>query len=650
MIYNRPEYWLKKKSLPILAASSSWYSDDALPRSDISRVAFSDNYKPTGSEAYIWDASAAKDGSVMAYITGTELTLVGNGSGYIYANPDSSYAFCEWYSLGNVDNIAMLNTSLVTNMASMFSYCSYLNGLDVSGFDTSNVTNMRYLFYLCDSLSALDVSQWETSQVADMQFMFAHCNGLTSLDVSGWDTSACTDMSFMFFNCSALTSLNISSFNTTSVQTPSGLSDFATWCDALTSITLGENFAQTYNVPEANGSLNRLKTGSLFYVDSYVDTEITGANTVMEAYELQVDHRSSVGMMQNDRLWYMSSVARSTITKITMQTNYTATGNETESWDASRKQDGSVMAYRTGTEIVLTPTQTSKIYANRDSQRMFSDQTATADYFSSLAEIAGMDILETRGIKYADYMFRGCRALASADVSGFDTRIMVDMRAMFDSCTSLSVVDVSRWDTRNVTDMGRMFNECGATSLDVSGFNTRKVTDMDHMFYNCAASYLDVSRWNTAKVTDMNYLFRGYTGTILDVSKWDTSACTDMNHMFYSCPNVTVLDVSGWNTAKVTNMSYLFRSCESVGLLDLSGWNTSLVTNTDYMFRYCTAMKKLDMNGFDNSAITSSLSMFRNCNTGLVIYVSTDAMKTWVESTSNFTSGITVVVGAMPAA
>lgn len=598
MIYNRPEYWLKKKSLPILAASSSWYSDDALPRSDISKVTFSDNYTPTGSESYIWDASAAKDGSVMAYITGTELTLVGNGSGCIYANPDSSYAFCEWYSLGNVDNIAMLNTSLVTNM----------------------------------------------------QFMFAHCRVLTSLDVSGWNTSACTDMSFMFFDCSALTSLNISSFNTTSVQTPSGLSDFATWCDALTSITLGENFVQIYNVPEANCSLNRRGTGSLFYVDPYVDTEITGANAVMEAYEWQVDRRSSVGVMNNDHNWYLASVARSTITKITMQTNYTATGNETESWDASRKQDSSVMAYRTGTEIVLTPTQTSKIYANRDSQRMFSDMSDTADYFSSLTEIAGMDILETRGIKYADYMFRGCGALAYADVSGFDTRIMVDMRAMFNGCTSLSVVDVSRWDTQNVNDMAYMFNECGATSLDVSGFNTGKVTDMYHMFYNCAADYLDVSSWNTAKVKNMGYLFRGYTGTILDVSNWDTSACTDMNHMFHSCPNVTVLDVSGWNTAKVTDMSYLFRSCESVGLLDLSGWNTSLVTNTDYMFRYCRAMTKLDMNGFDNSAITSSASMFRNCNTGLVIYVSTDAMKTWVESTSNFTSGITVEVGAMPAA
>lgn len=598
MIYNKPEYWLKKKSLPILAASSSWYSDDALPRSDISKVTFSDNYTPTGSEAYIWDASAAKDGSVMAYITGTELTLVGNGSGCIYANPDSSYAFCEWYSLGNIDNIAMLNTSLVTNM----------------------------------------------------QFMFAHCRGITSLDVSGWNTSACTDMSFMFFDCSALTSLNISSFNTTSVQTPSGLYDFATWCDALTSITLGENFAQTYNVPEANGSLNQLKTGSLFYVDSYVDTEITGANAVMEAYEWQVDRRSRVGVMKSDRNWYKASVTRSTITKITLQTNYTATGNETESWDASSKQDGSVMAYRTGTEIVLTPTKTSKIYAHKDSQRMFSDESATANYFSSLTEIVGMGLLETRGTQWASYMFRGCTALASVDVSGFDTRHMVDMRAMFNRCTSLSVVDVSRWDTQNVTDMGYMFNECGATSLDVSGFNTGKVTDMDHMFYNCAADYLDVSSWNTANVTDMSYMFRGYTGTILDVSNWDTSACTNMNHMFFSCPNVTVLEVSGWNTAKVTDMSYLFRSCESVVLLDISGWNTSLVTNTDYMFRYCKAMKKLDMNGFDNSAITSSASMFRNCNKGLVIYVSTDAMKTWVESTSNFTSGITVVVGAMPAA
>lgn len=598
MICNRPEYWLKKKSLPILAASSSWYSDDALPRSDISKVTFSDNYTPTGSEVYIWDASAAKDGSVMAYITGTELTLVGNGSGCIYANPDSSYAFCEWYSLGNVDNIAMLNTSLVTNM----------------------------------------------------QFMFAHCRVLTSLDVSGWDTSACADMSFMFFNCSALTSLNISSFNTTSVQTPSGLSDFATWCDALTSITLGENFAQTYNVPEANGSFNRRGTGSLFYVDPHVNTTITGANAVMEAYEWQVDRRSTVGMMKSDCKWYKASVTRSTITKITMQTNYTATGNETEFWDASSKQDGSVMAYRTGTEIVLTPTKTSKIYAHKDSQRMFSDESATADYFSSLTEIVGMGLLETRGTQWASYMFRGCTALASVDVSGFDTRHMADMRSMFNNCTSLSVVDVSRWDTQNVDDMAYMFNGCGATSLDVSGFNTGKVTDMNHMFYNCAADYLDVSSWNTANVTDMSYMFRGYTGTILDVSNWDTSACTDMNHMFFSCPNVTVLEVSGWNTAKVTDMSYLFRSCESVVLLDISGWNTSLVTNTAYMFRYCRAMKKLDMNGFDNSAITSSASMFRNCNKGLVIYVSTDAMKTWVESTSNFTSGITVEVGAMPAA
>ena len=42
--------------------------------------------------------------------------------------------------------------------------------------------------------------------------MFSDCSSLTSLDLSGFDTSKVTDMNHMFTNCFKLTSLDVSNF------------------------------------------------------------------------------------------------------------------------------------------------------------------------------------------------------------------------------------------------------------------------------------------------------------------------------------------------------------------------------------------------------------------------------------------------------
>ena len=45
------------------------------------------------------------------------------------------------------------NTANVTSMESMFSDCSSLTSIDLSGFNTSNVTNMEEMFFYCESLT-----------------------------------------------------------------------------------------------------------------------------------------------------------------------------------------------------------------------------------------------------------------------------------------------------------------------------------------------------------------------------------------------------------------------------------------------------------------------------------------------------------------
>ena len=111
------------------------------------------------------------------------------------------------------------DTSEMTWIGSMFSGCSSLTSLDVSGFDTSNATGMSYMFEGCSGLTALDVSGFNTSKVTSMHQMFGGCQNLTSLDVSKFNTSNVTSMSSMFNGCSSLIFLDLSEWSTGNVTT-----------------------------------------------------------------------------------------------------------------------------------------------------------------------------------------------------------------------------------------------------------------------------------------------------------------------------------------------------------------------------------------------------------------------------------------------
>ena len=110
--------------------------------------------------------------------------------------------------------IHMCDTSKITRMTSMFSGCSALTELDVSGWDTSNVVNMTAMFNGCAALTSLDLSNFNTAKVGYMDQMFQGCESLTSLDLSSWNTSILRGMSYMFNNCISLTSLDVSNWIT----------------------------------------------------------------------------------------------------------------------------------------------------------------------------------------------------------------------------------------------------------------------------------------------------------------------------------------------------------------------------------------------------------------------------------------------------
>ena len=96
----------------------------------------------------------------------------------IYPTSTALWFFgCE--NLTSVTNIGNLHTDDVTDMSQMFSYCSKLTSLDLSGFNTAKTTNTESMFYNCGKLATIYASGlFTTGNVKHSDSMFEGCSAL----------------------------------------------------------------------------------------------------------------------------------------------------------------------------------------------------------------------------------------------------------------------------------------------------------------------------------------------------------------------------------------------------------------------------------------------------------------------------------------
>ena len=201
----------------------------------------------------------------------------------------------------------------------------------------------------------------------------------------------------------------------------------------------------------------------------------------------------------------------------------------------------------------------------------------------TLETISGLEYLNTANVEFMNYMFNGCSALKSLDLTNFNTAKVTNMGNMFNGCSALKSLDLTNFNTANVTDMSFMFKGCSALkSLDLTNFNTAKVTNMSFMFHGCSAlTSLDLTNFNTANVTDMCFMFNGCSAlTSLDLTNFNTAKVTHMNNMFEGCSALTTIYASDkFDTDNVSYGSDMFTGCKS--LKDYSD------SKTDHTNAYC---------------------------------------------------------------
>ena len=188
------------------------------------------------------------------------------------ARPTSTYLwFVEMINIQSVTGLEYLNTSDVTDMAGMFSNCSGLTSLDLSGFNTSNVRNMERMFISCRLLTTLDLSSFNTSNVTRMSQMFSYCRSLASLDLTGFNTSEVTNMRGMFHSCSDLTSLDLSDFNTSNVTDMGGMFYGCNHLETIYASKSWGSIALTNSDYMFSGCSNLVGGQGTTYNENYVD-------------------------------------------------------------------------------------------------------------------------------------------------------------------------------------------------------------------------------------------------------------------------------------------------------------------------------------------------------------------------------------------
>jgi surface protein len=197
------------------------------------RIIFTDQPAPAGAETQ--DMSEAQDGGVVGWMQGDTYFVSTQRPGMKVTAPADSSRLFSYLQTQSID-VAMLDTSTVTNMTAMFDGCASLTDLaGLSQWDVSHATNMNGMFFYCTALTNIDgLAQWDTHNVTDMAFMFEGCEFLAEPDVSGFDTSHVTTMTEMFRGCESLENIDaLASWDVSNVETAHGM--FA-WCKSLTNI------------------------------------------------------------------------------------------------------------------------------------------------------------------------------------------------------------------------------------------------------------------------------------------------------------------------------------------------------------------------------------------------------------------------------
>ena len=276
--------------------------------------------------------------------------------------------------------------------------------------------------------------------------------------------------------------------------------------------------------------------------------------------------------------------------------------------------------------------------------------TLLSGFFSgceTLETISGLEYLNTANVEFMDYMFKGCSALTSLDLTNFNTANVTYMNNMFEGCSALTTIYASdKFDTDNVWNGLDMFTGCKSlkdysdskTDHNYANYGTTGYFTpvFDYAEFDNATGTLTFRRglskpegaydlnegdntpeWRKEKEPEDGSFVPGEKINISKVvfdASFANARPTSCYEWFDMCTSLTEIEgIENLNTEKVTNMGSMFSGCYVLNPLDVSNFNTQNVEDMSDMFVSCMDLKSLNVSNFDTQKVKDMSKMFYNC-------------------------------------
>ncbi len=281
-----------------------------------------------------------------------------------------------------------------------------------------------------------------------------------------------------------------------------------------------------------------------------------------------------------------------------------------------------------------------------------TDLSGFFEGMSNLAEIDGLENLNTSMANNMSRMFANCISLTSLDLTPgvfnrcFNTNSATDLSGMFSGCSQLRTIycndswagghsDVFTGCVNLVGGDGTAYSEERTSSAyahpNSGGYFTGEATPRSYALFNPTAGTLTFEYGVLTDDTSGDYFDQGITihygwGAVGDEEERSaikkvifSASCkdyypTDLSALFWELTELTDIEgIQNINTNNVTDMSSMFSGCTSLTTIDLSQFNTNSVTDMSYMFNNCSSLTSLDLSNFNTGNVTNMFGMFMAC-------------------------------------
>ena len=488
----------------------------------------------------------------------------------------------------------------------MFSECTNLVSVDLSGLDTSQVTDMGCMFAECAALKTVNFQGVDASNVTSMHAMFWKCSSIKSVDLSGINAARVTDMYGLFQNCLSLESVDISSFTGSAIT--NAIYSFA-GAPLMSQVTLPAGLDLTDNT-QADF---RTSPMGAHHDSRWVDT----AGTVYGSNE--------------EMLW--ANIGRISGAETYTTTDAAPSPEWTQSGGCEWKIDENGL-------LTVRPLPGYGKGALPDWQQ---------DHFGAPWNERADEIISARfeqGVvaKTCLSLFAYCKNLTSVDFSGLDLSGVTDMHNMFECCTSLISIDLSGWSFSPSVETYCMFESCTSLTnvtlpagvhMDKSFADECVWMDAAGVLYETTAQVAEANanRTSGAMMYTAHRVTEGWTrcGTcewLVDYDDWYAPGVLEIRPL----PGLTQGVLDDWG-----------EDCEAVPWygdresIEYVGISQGVAAKTCYsMFAGCTGLNSVRISELDTSRVTDMRLMFSNCSQLETIFASKLAIKQVTQSEGMF--------------